>query len=93
MSSLPFEPAISALPRGILVGAGVVLALLLLWLVTRWSRRRHVVIGESESIRTAIIQLSRIADSLERLSFSLPIKPPAEGEGKESSRIFSSLNR
>jgi uncharacterized protein (TIGR03382 family) len=95
MSSLPLEPAISALPRGILVagGAGIVLVLLLLWLVARLSRRHVVVIGESESIRTAIVQLSRIADSLERLSLSLQMKPPVEGEAKEAGRVFSSINR
>jgi len=95
LSSLPFEPAISALPQSILVAgvAGIVLVFLLLWLVARLSRRHVVVIGESESIRTAIIQLSRIADSLERLSFSLQMKPPIEAEGKETGRVFSSLNR
>ena len=56
-------------------------------------RYTAVGIGESEAIRTAIIQMARIADSLERLSFSLQIKPPVEGEGKETGRIFSSLNR
>jgi hypothetical protein len=93
MSFAAFERAIFALPRGIQVGGGVVLVLLLIWLMTRLSRRRHVVIGESESIRTAIIQMARIADSLERLSFSLQTKPPGEGEAKESARMFSSLGR
>ena len=93
MSFVAFEQAIFALPRGIQLGGGVVLVLLLIWLMTRLSRRRHVVIGESESIRAAIIQMARIADSLERLSFSLQTKPPAEGEAKESARIFSSLGR
>ena len=95
MSSLPFEPAIAALPRSIVVagGAAVVLLLVLLWLVARLSRRHVVVIGESESIRTAIIQLARIADALERLSLSLQMKSPAEGEGKESGKVLSSLNR
>jgi hypothetical protein len=95
MSSLPFVPAISALPRGILVGGGAVLLLLLLWLFARLSRRRRqvIVIGESESIRTAIVQMARIADSLERLSLALQAKPPAEAESKESARMLSSLNR
>jgi hypothetical protein len=66
---------------------------MLFWLVARLSRRRHVIIGESESIRTAIIQLARIADSLERLSLSLQSKPPAEREAKEIGTMFSSLNR
>jgi hypothetical protein len=69
--------------------------LLLFWLVARLSRRRRqtVVIGESESIRTAIIQLARIADSLERLSLSLQSKLPVEGEGKEAGRVLSGLSR
>jgi len=66
---------------------------MLFWLVARLSQRRHVIIGESESIRTAIVQLARIADSLERLSFSLQSKPPAAGEAKENRTMFSSLNR
>lgn len=95
MSPVQFAPTIAALPKAVLVaaGAGVVLVLLLLWLVARLSRRHVVVIGESESIRTAIIQMARIADSLERLSFSLQTKPPAEVESKEAGRVFSSLSR
>jgi hypothetical protein len=93
MLFLAFERAIFALPRGIQLGGGVVLALLLIGLMARLSRRRHVVIGESEAIRAAIIQMARIADSLERLSFSLQTRPPAEGETKESAGIFSSLGR
>jgi hypothetical protein len=95
MSPLRFAPTIATLPKVVLVaaGAGVVLVLLLLWLVARLSRRHVVVIGESEAIRTAIIQMARIADSLERLSFSLQAKPPTEAEGKETGRVFSSLSR
>jgi hypothetical protein len=95
MSSLPFAHAISALPRGILVagGAGIVFVLLLLWLVAHLSRRRVVIIGESESIRTAIVQLARVADSLERLSLSLQSKLPAEGEAKEAGKVFSGFSR
>ena len=95
MWSLRFAPTIAALPEVVLVaaGAGVVLLLLLLWLVARLSRRHVVVVGESEAIRTAIVQMARIADSLERLSFSLQTKLPVEGEGKETGRVFASLNR
>ncbi len=95
MSLSPIESAIFALPRSTLVagGAGVLLVLLLLWLVVRLSRRRVVVVGESEPMRTAIIQMARIADSLERLSFSLQIKPPAEVEGKENGKVLSGFNR
>ena len=93
MQFLRSIPALPVLPKSVLIAAGVVVAILVIWLWMRLTRRRYVVIGESESIRTAIIQLARIADSLERLSLSLQMKSPAEGEGKESGKVLSSLNR
>ena len=91
MSSLLLVPTLSALPKSVLFLSGVVLALLLVLLFGRLNRRRYVVVGESEAIRMAIIQLGRIADSLERLNFSPEINTPVKE--KEGGMPLSLLGR
>jgi hypothetical protein len=86
MSFLPFMPTSAAIPRSALIAAGAVLVLLLLWMWSHRIRRRYVVIGESESIRMAIIQMGRIANSLERLSFSAEIQKAPE-EAKDTGKV------
>jgi len=92
MQSLPHWPAIAALPKGVFFAAGAVFVLLL---VVLWAlnRRRYVILGESEAIRMAVIQLGRIADSLERLSLSISAEAKAPAEHKETAAAFHALHR
>jgi hypothetical protein len=91
MQFLRSIPALPVLPKSVLIAAGVVVAILVIWLWMRLTRRRYVVIGESEAIRMAIIQMSRIADALERLSFSIDTKAPAADEHKDSGKVGLSM--
>jgi hypothetical protein len=85
-------PALPIFPKSALVAAGVVVAILVIWMWARLTRRRYVVIGESEAIRMAIIQLSRIADAMDRLSFSVETKAPAGDEQKDSPKVGVGLS-
>jgi hypothetical protein len=92
MSSLSFGSTIAALPKAVFIAAGTVFVLLLV-VVWALNRRRYVVIGESEPFRMAVIQLGRIADSLERLSLNLAAETKAPAEEKETRSAFPILHR
>jgi hypothetical protein len=47
---------------------GVIGVFILLWLWSRFTRRRHLVIAQSETTDMMAIQLGRIADAIEHLA-------------------------
>jgi hypothetical protein len=52
----------------IAAGVGVVIGMILLALLMRAGRRRHVIVASSPTTELLAFQLSRIADALERVS-------------------------
>jgi len=67
------------LPRGVLIGAGAVVILLLIWSWARFGRRHYLVVKKSDATQLITYELGRIADALERLSSS-PLPPPLRAE-------------
>ena len=66
MNSLPYLH----LSRDVWIGLGIgfAVALVAMWLLVWFGRRRYVIIGNSPTVEMIAYQLGRIADTLDRLS-------------------------
>jgi len=66
MNSLPYLH----LSRDVWIGLGIgfAVALVVMWLLVWFGRRRYVIIGNSPTVEMMAYQLGRIADTLDRLS-------------------------
>jgi hypothetical protein len=80
-----------SLPRGVLIGAGTVVVLLLMWSWARFGRRHYLVVKKSDATQMITYELGRIADALERLS-STPLPPLRAEEANTSPNPAKRIN-
>jgi hypothetical protein len=64
--------------EGLVIAACVVIGLLVVCLFAVFSRRRYVIINQSEKTELIVYHIRRIADALERLSAAREIQPPVD---------------
>jgi len=88
---MQFLQSITSLPKGVLVGAGAVVALLMILIWARYGRRRYLVIEHNEAAEIIALQLGRIADAIERMSPLPRPQPPPREEEKPARRVGMSM--